>query len=90
MVSTSGMIWSRVLLFPHSSVAVQVRVMVSVFPLPVTMLSLASMVTALQLSVPVATPVAVDDVSVVHSMVTLSGQLIDGAMVSSTVITCTR
>ena len=57
---------------------------------PAATLSLSVMVTAPQLSVPVATPVAAELLSASHSMVTSGGQVMTGGVVSTTVMICTQ
>ena len=64
--------------------AVHVRVIVSVLPQPGTLASLYVIATAPQLSVPVAEPVAAGLVSPVHSTVAAAGQVMVGAVVSTT------
>ena len=70
---------------PLSSVAVHVRVITSVSPIPGTDESLSVIVTVPHVSVPVATPVAAELVSPVHSTVTSTGISISGIIESSTV-----
>jgi hypothetical protein len=86
--STTVMIWSQVLLLPHSSVAVQVRVMtLSCGQLPAAVLSLSVIAGAVsQLSVAVAVPVAVELLSSSQLTVALAGQVITGAVLSVTVM----
>src|SRR5439155_25109181 len=86
VVSTTVMVWSQVLLLPQSSVAFQCRVMVLVLPQPVTSVSVWLMAALPQVSLPVAVPVAVGSVEAVHSTVLLAGQLMVGAVVSTTVM----
>ncbi len=68
--------------------AVHVRVITSVFPQPGTELSLSVIATLPQVSEPVATPVEAELVSPVHSTVASAGQMIDGGVVSVTVMVC--
>ena len=86
-VSTIVMIWSQLTLFPHASVAVQVRVMTdSPGQLPATTTSDSEMVTAPQLSVAVAAPVAALEAEPSHSMVVSAAQVMTGAVLSTTVM----
>ena len=71
---------------PHASVAVQVRVIVSVLPQPGTELSLKVIATVPQMSEPVAMPVADGSVDIPHSTVASAGQLILGGVVSTTLM----
>ena len=87
VVSTMVTIWSALVLLPHSSVAVHVRVIVSVLPQPGTLESLDVIVTLPQVSEPVASPVAAGLVSPVHSTVASAGTTSSGAVVSTTVMT---
>src|SRR5439155_10576561 len=84
VVSTTVMVWSQVLLLPQASVAFQCRVMVLVLTQPVTSVSVWLMAALPQVSLPVAVPVAVGSVEAVHSTVLLAGQLMVGAVVSTT------
>jgi hypothetical protein len=88
VVSTTVIVCTALAALPHSSVAVQVRVMTSVFPQPATLVSLSVMVTLPQVSLPVATPVAALVVSSVHSTCTSAGAVTLGAVVSTTVMVC--
>ena len=73
-------------MFPQSSVAVHVLMIVSVLPHPVDTLSENVIVAVPQPSDPVAVPVPVGDVSPPHSTVASAGQVIEGGVVSTTVI----
>ena len=86
VVSTTVIVCAQLVLCPHWSVAVQVRVIVSVFPQPGTETSLLLIVTVPQVSEPVAEPLAATLVSAGHSSVWFAGQVIDGLVVSTTVI----
>ena len=86
VVSTTVIVCTPLALLPHSSVTVQVRVIVSVLPQPSALLSLDVTVTEPQVSLPVALPVPAGLVSPVHSTVASAGTLIEGAVVSTTVI----
>src|SRR5438552_12648069 len=89
VVSTIVMVWAQVEKLPQSSVAVHVRVMTPVFPQPGAKASVWLMATLPQASLPVAVPVALGSVEAVHSTVVLAGQVIDGLVVSTTVMVCT-
>ena len=86
VVSTTVMIWVQVLVNPHSSVAVQVRVMVPVLPQAGAKLSLKVMFTPPQLSDPVAIPVASGEVDMPHSTVASGGQTMVGGVLSTIVM----
>src|SRR3989441_5947564 len=90
VVSTTVMVWSQVAKLPQLSVAFQVRVMTPVLPQPGAKASVWLMATLPQVSLPVAVPVAMGSVETVHSTVVLAGQVIDGLVVSTTVMVCTR
>jgi hypothetical protein len=75
-------VWSQLLALSQSSVAVQVRVIVSELPQPGAEASLRVIPTPLQASVAVAAPVGL---STAHSTVTSGGQAITGSVVSTTV-----
>src|SRR5439155_27336444 len=90
VVSTTVMVWSQVAKLPQSSVATQVRVMTPVFPQPGATASVWLMATLPQASLPVAVPVALGSVEAVHSTVVLGGPVIDGLVVSTTLMVCTR
>jgi len=90
VVSTTVIVWTQVETLPHSSVAVQVRVMVSVLPQPGSDVSLCVIATVPQVSVAVAWPVALGEVSAGHSRVTSGGQVIIGGVVSTTVMVWTQ
>src|SRR2546427_8374829 len=90
VVSTTLMVCWQELLLPAQSVAVQVRVMTLVLgQLPGTVLSLC-VITGVgsQLSVAVALPVTIGSLEVLHWTVVSGGQLITGAVVSTTVMVC--
>jgi hypothetical protein len=87
VVSTTAITWSQLVLLPHSSVDVHLRVINSVLAQPLTVLSTEPMLTLLQLSLPVAVPLAATLVSAGQSSTASAGQLIEGAVVSTTVIT---
>lgn len=86
------MVCIHVLVLPQSSVATQVRVMVSSCGhAPPTVTSVEVMVgVASQLSVAVAFPVLPGKVLAVHSMVVLAGHEIAGGTLSSITIVCTQ
>ena len=86
-MSTTATTWSQLVLLPHSSVTVHVRVIISVVAQPLTVLSIELMLTLLQLSLPLALPLAATLVSAGQSSTASAGQLIEGAVVSTTVIT---
>ena len=91
VVSSTVMICSQLLELLHSSVVVQVRVIVSLPPQPGAELSLHAMdVRSPQVSLPVALPLAPTPVSVGHSSVIDCGQAIEGAVMSMTSITWTQ
>jgi len=86
VVSTTVIVWSKDVAFPHASVAVQVRVIVSVLPQLAADTSLKVIATVPQVSAPVAEPVAAGSVGSVHSTVTSAGNVNEGGVVSTTVI----
>jgi hypothetical protein len=92
VLSTMVMTWSQVLLLPHSSVAVQVRVItLSSGQLPEATLSLSVIAMfpfAEQLSVAVATPVVAELLSSLHSTLRSAGQVMTGAVESMIEIVC--
>src|SRR5204863_518587 len=90
VVSTMVMVCLQVAKLPQSSVAFQVRVMTPVLPQPGAKASVWLMATLPQASLPVAVPVALGSVEAVHSTVVLAGQVIDGLVVSTTVMVCTK
>jgi hypothetical protein len=90
VVSTIVIVCVQLAWLPQPSVAVHVRAIVPVLPQPAVNTSAWVMVGFPQLSEPVAEPVPAGDVSPVHSTVALSGQLIDGGVVSFTVIVCVQ
>src|SRR5439155_1573109 len=75
---------------PQSSVAFQVRVIVPVLPQAEVNESSWLIVTAPQVSLPVALPVAAGLVSPVHSTDLSDGQVIEGFVVSIIVIVWTQ
>src|SRR5437867_13066038 len=84
------MVWSQVAKLPLSSVAFQVRVMTPVLPRPGAKASVWLMATLPQVSLAVADVGEGGVVSPVHSTVVLAGQVIDGLVVSTTVMVCTQ
>src|SRR5439155_1403714 len=88
VVSTTLIVWLQELLLPAQSVAVQVRVMTLVLgQLPATVLSLCVITGAgSQLSVAVALPVAVGSLELLHWTVASGGQVITGAVLSTTLM----
>src|SRR5258705_1223508 len=80
------MVCTQVSKLPQSSVAFEVRVMTPVLPQPGAKASVWLMATLPQVSLPVAEPWAAGVVSPVHSTVVLAGQVIDGLVVSTTVM----
>jgi len=74
------------MVLPHSSVAVQVRVIVSVLPQLAAETSLKVIATDPQVSAPVAEPVEAGSVDSVHSTIASAGTVNEGAVVSTTVI----
>lgn len=86
LVSTTVIVCVQEEAFPHSSVAVQVLVMVSVFPHPAAELSENVIPAVPQPSDPVAVPVEAGEVSPPHSTVVLAGQVIVGGVESTIVI----
>jgi hypothetical protein len=92
VLSSIVIICTHVPVLPQSSVALQVRVIVdscghdpAVITSPKVIVGVAS-----QLSVAVAVPVLAGAVLAVQVIVTLGGQVIEGAMLSSTVMVCTQ
>ena len=83
VVSVTVMIWSQLIEFPLASIAVQVLVMISVFP-QLALLTSLKLTEGLvsQLSVAAAVPVVAGEVSLPHATVTSEGQLIAGSEVS--------
>jgi hypothetical protein len=92
VLSSTVMVWTQLLLLPQSSMAVHVRVIVySCGHPPAAVTSAYVGVTELsQLSVAVALPVLAGSVLAVHSIVTFIGQVIAGAVLSSTVMVWTQ
>jgi hypothetical protein len=87
VLSSTVMIWLQELIFPHASVATQVRVIVFSWGHdPATMTSDDVIVKVEQLSVAVAVPVLAGRVLAVHWIVTFAGQFRDGGVLSSTKI----
>ena len=92
VVSTTVTVCVHAPAFPQSSVVVQVRVITdSCGQVPAVTASPSVIAgAASQLSVAVATPVPVDVRSSVHSTVASSGQVITGAVVSTTATVCVQ
>src|SRR5687768_2175261 len=92
VVSTTLMVWTQELLLPAQSVAVQVRVITEVLgQAPGAVLSVKVITGAgSQLSVAVALPVTLGSLGVLHWTVASGGQLITGAVVSTTLMVCTQ
>src|SRR5437762_11288402 len=86
VVSTTVIFWAALLAVLQASVAVQVRVMTPVLPQPGAKASVWLIVTAPQVSLPVAWPVPAGLVSRVHSTVLSDGTVKLGLVVSTTVI----
>src|SRR6266571_1080117 len=84
VVSTVLMVWTHDEELPEGSVAVQVRVIVTVPPQPGVLTSTCVTVGVEQLSTAVAVPVAAGVVLAGHSSTTPAGQVIAGAVVSIT------
>src|SRR5436190_23010311 len=80
------MVWTQVSKLPLSSVAFQVRVMTPVLPQPGAKASVWLMATLPRAEVRRAGPGVAGGVSPVHSTVVLAGQVIDGLVVSTTVM----
>jgi hypothetical protein len=76
--------------FPQASVARHVREMTRALPQVVALESEKVTVTALQISVAVATPVLFVEMFAGQSSVRLAGQVITGGVVSRTVIVCVQ
>src|SRR6266540_4139796 len=85
VVSTVFTVWTHEAELPDGSVAVQVRVIVTVPPQPGTLTSAKVTVGVEQLSTAVAVPVADGLVLAGHPSTTLAGQVIAGGVVSTTV-----
>ena len=92
VLSSTTMIWLQVLKLPQSSCARQVRVIVrSCGQLPPIVTSVKVIAGEIsQLSVAVAMPVLAGKVLAVHCTVTLGGQAITGAVLSSITMICTQ
>src|SRR5438128_5569922 len=92
VVSTTLMVCTQELLLPAQSVAVQVRVMTLVLRDALPILLSVCVITGAgsQLSVAVALPVAVGSLEVLHWTVASGGQVITGAVVSTTLMVCTH
>src|SRR5687768_3680307 len=92
VVSVTLMVCTQLEELPQASVAVQVRVMVWLpGQLPGTVLSVKVTTGAgSQLSVAVALPVLLGSVEAEQSIVVSAGQLITGAVVSTTLMVCTQ
>jgi hypothetical protein len=86
VVSVTVMVCMQLLVLPHESVAVQVRVITRLFPHVARTLSTKTKEAELQLSSAVAKPVLTGLVEAPHSTVTLAGQEIVGPVVSAIVI----
>src|SRR5436309_2593690 len=86
VVSRRVMLCTQLLVFPQPSVAFQVRVMTPVLPQPGAKASVWLIVTAPQVSLPVAEPCVAGVVSPVHSTVLSEGTVRLGLVVSTTVI----
>ena len=88
-LSTTVTVWLQLEALPQSSVAVHVRVMtLSCAQVPPATLSLSVTVTSLsQLSVALALPVPAELLSSSQSTVTSAGQVMVGAVLSTTVMT---
>src|SRR5690349_18239581 len=90
VVSRTVIVCTELVLFPFESVAVQRRETTLVPPQPLLTVSLQVIVTELQASVAVATPVLLVDVSLGHSSTRSVGTSNEGGLVSRTVICCTQ
>ena len=90
VVSTTVIVWTQEAVLPQSSVAVQVREMVSVLPQPGAEESEKLTVASPHVSVAVAEPVAEGPVGSPHSTVASAGQVMTGGVVSTTVIVWTQ
>src|SRR5688572_5127573 len=90
VMSRTVIVCTQLAELPQASTAVQVRAMVLVPAQPLVTESLKLMITWLQASCPVATPVALVLVSAGQSRIRLEGQTMLGLIVSRTVIVCTR
>jgi hypothetical protein len=88
VVSRTVIVWVQLELLPQRSVAVQRRAIVWLPPQPFVTESTKVIVAELQVSVAVATPVALVVVTAGYSSVTLGGQVMTGAVMSRTVIVC--
>src|SRR5574341_365552 len=86
VVSTTVIVWSRVISWPHWSTAFQVRTMVLVLPQPAVSTSLELTLTEPQVSLAVALPLAATLVSAGHSSVWFSGKLVQAGSVLSTTV----
>src|ERR1043166_8586785 len=89
VVSRTVMVCTALVVFPHWSVAVQVRAITLVLPQLVVTTSPKLIVTAEQPSWAVATPVAFVVVMAGHSRVRSLGAVTLGGVVSRTVMVCT-
>src|SRR5207247_5790800 len=90
VVSRTVMVCTQLLLLPQASVAVQVRAITLVPPQLLVTESLYRILTWLQVSCAVATPVALVVVIAGHSRTRSGGQVMDGPVMSRTVIICTQ
>jgi len=84
-MSRTVMVWTHVELLPQASVARQVREMTFALPQVVEVASVYVIMGVPQLSMAVATPVVLVVVTAGQSSVTLAGQVITGAVVSTNV-----
>ena len=85
-LSITVMTWLQVFILPHASVDFHVRLMVYACAQAPGMITSVEVIKGAlsQLSFDVAVPVLAGSVLAVHSMVTLDGQFITGAMLSMT------
>src|SRR6266853_764926 len=90
VMSRTVMVCTQLVLLPQASAAVQVQAITFVPPQLLVTESLYRMVTWLQLSWAVATPVALVVVIAGHSRPRSGGQVMDGPVMSRTVIICTQ
>src|SRR5437667_5940523 len=90
VMSRTVIVWTQLALLPQSSVAVQVRAITFVGPQLLVIASVYRIVTALQVSRALATPVALVVVSAGQSSTRLPGQVMAGLSVSRTVMVCTQ
>src|SRR6266851_2356707 len=90
VMSRTVMVCTQLVLLPQASAAVQVRAMTLVPPQLLVTESVYRIVTWLQVSCAVATPVALVVVTAGHSRTRSGGQVMDGPVMSRTVIICTQ